>query len=683
MRTGIRTGPLAAMCLALCVGLAAPAFAQRIHLVVAADTLDPKIGKNVQVDSSSVVGSFMENVPEDARILSVTTLVGANCTPDGIRGAIDRLPVGAEDALVVFYQGHGAYDPMIGHYLKFPRLGDAVLARSDLVARIKGRGGRLGVIATDCCNKLSILPRKAAPSAPMAAAPGERPRLSPLFAALFLNSAGFVDLTSSKQGEESISYPTTRDQNGFEMSRGGLFTTALVGYLGRNRGQPLTWEQVAEGVGKDVQAAFRRLKPDGLDNPDEPEKPQMTQTVTASLVVRMVRALDVPPAPPQPDFEPIEAIGAGWSLGVVGYENGGHGLFVYASEPGGPAARLGLEQGDVILAVNDNTIRTVRGYQQTLLKSEGAVRLTFRDVRTGQERTSDVTLDGDGFRILPFQPRPGAATTFGVTATPIAGGVRVDSAVPGSPSALLGLEPGDVITSINGGAIGTAEQLHAAISSSPDEMTFEIINTRTGKPQAMVVSLARPVEERIGPGPVGIRNVTFGVHGGEIGGVDGITVYATRPGSPAARIGFERGDVLLAIDGRALHSAVDYGAALAGAGNRIAVTFRDVRTGQVRTTAVDLEVGRWPPPPVGNRSVFGVSATPTPNGLTVVAVVPNSAAHYSGIDPGDVLVSVNGLPVRTREDLGKALAISTDEMIYSVRNVRTGREQGMVTRLDR
>ena len=46
--------------------------------------------------------------------------------------------------------------------------------------------------------------------------------------------------------------------------------------------------------------------------------------------------------------------------------------------------------------------------------------------------------------------------------------------------------------------------------------------------------------------------------------------------------GVERGDVLLAIDGRALHSVFDYGAALAGAGNRIAVTFRDIRTGQVK-----------------------------------------------------------------------------------------------------
>lgn len=46
---------------------------------------------------------------------------------------------------------------------------------------------------------------------------------------------------------------------------------------------------------------------------------------------------------------------------------------------------------------------------------------------------------------------------------------------------------------------------------------------------------------------------------------------------------------------------------------------------------------------------------PSPHGLAVLDVVPNTPAWHAGIRSGDVLVAVNGVPVRSRSDLAAVL----------------------------
>jgi len=225
----------------------------------------------------------------------------------------------------------------------------------------------------------------------------------------------------------------------------------------------------------------------------------MTQTAVVSLNVRVVR-----PTAPDPDVLPVAdpplppmdgmifAARPFQRLGIHGYESPGQdGLFIYATQPGSPAARLGLERNDVILAINDNKVRTAKGFHKTLLQAEGVARLTYRDVRTGRVMTSIVRLDdreesptrGRG----PGNGRP----AFGAAATAVAGGVRVDGVAPGSPSELAGLDPGDIITEINGRPVTTVADYFAAVAASPDEMDFTVLNSRTGQKQGMIVTLDR------------------------------------------------------------------------------------------------------------------------------------------------------------------------------------------------
>ena len=620
-------GPCAAM-VAVTTAHAEPA----IHLVVVADTLDPRIGGSVEVDMQSIAGTFAGHVGEGDR-LKILTVKHEECRPDLILWRIAALRPGPDDAVVVFFSGHGAFDDQEDQYFKFPRLGaQTFLTRRQVREAIKAKGTRLGVLITDCCNNISIipkLPRAPYAEAPMAPAP---PLFSPLFRSLFLETRGFVDVTSSKKGERSLAYPATRTEGENAVhAQGGLFTTSFQGVLARHQEESLTWPTVVELTANLVRKEFQRLKPDGLDNEDQPENPQMTQTVSA-LDLGLIETVHKP-GPVGPDDPDTPTFGM-WTLGVLGYENGGRGIGVWASLPGSPAARLGLEHGDQVLRINDTAIRTARGYHHLVEDSGGIVELAFRDVRTGQVRRSTVKLEEEPTR------NEGAPNKeeFGVTGEAIEGqGIRVVAIARGSPAALVGLDPGDVIMDINGKPVRTTDEYHEAIRKSASEMWFTVLNVRTGKSLGTVVQL-----DRMEPGR---GNFTFGIHACEAQG--GLYIWATHPDGPAARLRLEQGDMILSIDGIATNTVDAYRSAILASNGTIDLTFRDVRTGEVRREKVALDRGARSRNQPKLRPGLGVQTEDLPGkGVKVVAIVPNSPAALLQLDPGDIVTHINGRFVR-------------------------------------
>ena len=130
-------GPCAAM-VAVTTAHAEPA----IHLVVVADTLDHKIGQSVQVDMQMIKGTFLGQVLEGDR-LEIETVDREKCHPDAIRRRIAAVRSAPEDALVVFFSGHGAHDNQEEQYFKFPRLGAGSILRAGRYAtpsRPRGAG---------------------------------------------------------------------------------------------------------------------------------------------------------------------------------------------------------------------------------------------------------------------------------------------------------------------------------------------------------------------------------------------------------------------------------------------------------------------------------------------------------------------------------------------------------------
>ncbi len=680
--------------------IASTASAATLHLVIIADTLDPSIGKSVAVDRKMIETAFMDYMPVPGS-LRVSAIEGDRCRREVILTTVAGLAVGPDDAVVVFYSGHGAYDPRVGQYLQFPRVG-GYLTREELTRAIKAKGARLGVLSTDCCNKASALPAgPAAPTARFPSEPDNPPRTKALFRALFFDVTGFVDLTSSKQGEASIGYPGLVNNNGDAyFGLGGLWTTGLVWTLRGSYDHVRTWPDVAAESAKVADSSFRRLAPDGIDNPDDPARPQMTQTAVINVAVRPIRATR--PDPPGPDAGqsryrpdvPSDLLQMPVRLGIHGFENKGDGITVWATQPGSPASRLGLKRGDVVLAIGENPVRTATGYHRAVLNAPGAVRLSVRDSASGAIRTADVTLDEGQWRVRPSETPAGRAA-FGAATTAVEGGLRIDGVAPESPSALAGLDPGDTILAINDRPVTTVDAYFKAVADSPDEMCLTVRDIKTGQLLGMVVTLDRPSLNRLptvrGPGnrtlqprpSVGTTQVrgrpSLGVHAYENGG-KGLAVWATRPGGPAARIGLERGDVILAVDGRAIATVGDYAEALALAKVELSLRVRNVRDGSIIESRVATE-SRPSSDATGSR--FGAFVTAVGDGLRVDRFLAGSASEACGLDPGDVVTAINGRPVRDLDSFNRAVRESPYEMTYTVRNIKTGQIQGMVAALDR
>jgi S1-C subfamily serine protease len=61
----------------------------------------------------------------------------------------------------------------------------------------------------------------------------------------------------------------------------------------------------------------------------------------------------------------------------LGIEEEGDGVIVLQVEPNTPAARLGVQRGDIVIGVNNDKVTTVKALETALTRSEGSWRLSF------------------------------------------------------------------------------------------------------------------------------------------------------------------------------------------------------------------------------------------------------------------------------------------------------------------
>jgi hypothetical protein len=99
-------------------------------------------------------------------------------------------------------------------------------------------------------------------------------------------------------------------------------------------------------------------------------------------------AFTVPPRPPRP---PV--------LGVrPSREPSPHGVVVAAVVPGGPAARAGMRDGDVIVSLAGQVVRDLQALVAALGHVKAGTPVTVVVLRDGEEKTLQVTLDAPGGR---------------------------------------------------------------------------------------------------------------------------------------------------------------------------------------------------------------------------------------------------------------------------------------------
>ena len=160
------------------------------------------------------------------------------------------------------------------------------------------------------------------------------------------------------------------------------------------------------------------------------------------------------------------------------------GAVIAQVSPRSAAARAGLKEGDVVLRINDRTIRDSSSLRNAigLLEVGEAVRLDV--LRDGQPLTLNAKVgeympakaEGDD-----IDPRLAGAFFEDIgPSSPLSGkvqGVLVAKVDSGSPAARAGLRPSDVITAINRQRVSSTDDLRRT-SSGDDALLINLIRGR-------------------------------------------------------------------------------------------------------------------------------------------------------------------------------------------------------------
>ncbi len=187
------------------------------------------------------------------------------------------------------------------------------------------------------------------------------------------------------------------------------------------------------------------------------------------------------------------------------------------------------------------------------------------------QKDGHVTRGWLGVQIQPVTA--GIADSLGLKE---AQGAMVDEPQKDSPAAKAGIESGDVITAVNGAPVKDARDLARTIGMMAPDSSIKLDIVRGGQQKTISLTLSQmPTDQRQANADDGSAQQPGGVpHLGlqvapasEVSGAGGkgVVVTAVDPDGPAAEQGFQTGNVILDVGGKAVANAGDVRQALTDA----------------------------------------------------------------------------------------------------------------------
>jgi hypothetical protein len=309
-----------------------------------ADT-DSNIGESVRTDIRNIKTVLESGLPPGR--LRTIEMTGNEVTPEQIITRLVNLQIESNDAVIIFYSGHGGFDPQNGHYLSLANGGR--LYRNRVVNAItQPFTPRFWGIITDCCASFP-----AVSMAPILV-PGDR---TTLLTHLFLETKGRVDITSSRPEQVSIGLPPPT---------GGIFTWSLCEVLKENASRRLGWDEIFRMTRLKTTQIAESLRSSREDPHIHDEIAQRTQIPYS---FRSMYGQEV----------------NGRRLGLSH-----SGLYVTNVDRGSVADRAGLRPGMQIVRINGITLRSDSQMNTAINFSQREATIDVKS--NGREETIFVTL---------------------------------------------------------------------------------------------------------------------------------------------------------------------------------------------------------------------------------------------------------------------------------------------------
>lgn len=132
-------------------------------------------------------------------------------------------------------------------------------------------------------------------------------------------------------------------------------------------------------------------------------------------------------------------------------------------------------------------------------------------------------------------------------------GALIAAVVPGSAAAAAGLQPGDVVTAVNGEPISRANGLRTRVGLMRVGEKLELTLLRDGESRTIDATIGAPSGPQLaGALSPRLEGAEFGMIPGDAG--ERVGVVRVEPGSPAFRTGVREGDVILSVNRQAVDS---------------------------------------------------------------------------------------------------------------------------------
>lgn len=194
-----------------------------------------------------------------------------------------------------------------------------------------------------------------------------------------------------------------------------------------------------------------------------------------------------------------------------------YGVEITRVEESSPAEKAGLKPGDVVLEYNGQRVEGMQQFGRMVRETPPGRDVKLTISRDGKTQTVVAMLTNrrfhfpsnfsQGFQIPAIPPMPDIPQIFTTLRTPMLGveaealgpqlasyfgvrdGVLVRSVVENTPAQKAGIKAGDVITRVDGMAVGSPSELSGAVHMASAKKTYTLELMRERKPLTVTVSV--------------------------------------------------------------------------------------------------------------------------------------------------------------------------------------------------